>query len=174
MGKNTRKLTLSALFSALGVVTLYVASVWPTGQIGLTAVASLFVAAAVIESGIVSGISVFAVTSLIAFLIVPNRVPPILYVLFLGFYPILKSLLEKRGHIILQTIGKLVVFNASFAVAWFLLREILFDSEIFDFDAVFLFIGGSVVFLLFDYGFTKLIWFYINRISKRIGSKNYD
>ena len=181
MSKSTRRLTLSALFSALAVVSLYVASVWPTGQLGLTAVASLFVAAAVIESGIASGISVFAVSSLIAFLILPNRIPLVLFVVFFGYYPVIKSLIEKRGHIILQFLCKLAVFNASLSVTWFFLRGLLFDfgeaeTEILfvsggsGIEVFFIFLSGSLVFILFDYGFTKLVWFYINRISKQIGS----
>ena len=179
MGKSTRKLTLAALFSALAVVMLYVATLWPTGQLGLAAVASLFVVAAVIESGLVSGLSVYIVSSLIAFLIVPNKAPVILFVLFFGYYPILKSLIEKRMKLVWQIIAKLAVFNISSTVAGYFLMELMlasindengrvftaFNSVI---EQVIIYVIGSLVFLLFDYGMTKLIWFYINRISKNI------
>ena len=165
MNKKTRNLTLSALFTALSVIILYIASVWPTGQLGLTAVASLFVAAAIIESGLLFGIYVYITSSLISILIVPNRITPILFILFFGFYPIVKSLIEKNKQLIIQIIAKLVVFNISLTVIWFLFSELVLAFINFDLNIIFIFLIGNIVFILFDYGFTKLIWFYITRIS---------
>ena len=171
MNIKTRNLTLSALFSALAVVVLYVASVFPTGQLGLAAVASLFVAAAIIESGLSFGIYVYVVSSVIAFLLVPNRMISFLFILFFGYYPILKSLIERHGRLVVQILIKLVVFNVALTVLWFLFRELFIAALPFELHLVFVCLIGSIVFLIYDYGFTKLIWFYINRISKNIGNR---
>jgi len=168
MSRKTRTLTLSALFSAFTVIILYIASVWPSGQIGLVAAASLFVAAAVIESGLVPGVYVFAASSIIAMLMIPNRAAPILYIAFFGFYPVLKSLIERLRGTILQWVLKLLVFNISLTVLWFLLRELFFSLEGFSPHIILVYLGGSVIFAMFDYGFTKMIWFYINRISRKM------
>jgi len=165
MNRKTRVLTLSALFSALTVVTLYFASVWPTGQLGLTAAASLFTAAAITEAGISSGVYVFVIGSALGMLILPNKTSPLLYVLFFGYYPVLKSLIERIGNVLLQWALKLVVFNAALTIIWFLLRELIFNSEI-SAPAAIMYPVGNAVFVLFDYGYSKLIWFYINRVSK--------
>jgi hypothetical protein len=162
---------LSALFSALAVVSLYIASVWPTGQLGLTAVASLFVAAAVIEMGRKYALYVFIVSAVIAFLIVPNRITPLLFILFFGYYPIIKSIIEKRGKIVVQFFCKLIIFNISLTVTWFLAGELLFELNNIDVHLLFIYIGGNVVFLFFDYGFTKLIRLYINRVSRYIRNR---
>jgi len=166
MGKKTRKITLPALFSAITVVILYFASIWPTGQVGLVAVASLFAAAAVIETGLVSGVYVYAVSSALGMLLIPNRVAALIYILFFGYYPIVKSLVERIRGTALQWILKLLVFNVSLAAVWFLFREIVFDFGDSAPGVVIVFLGGSAVFAMFDYGFTKVIWLYINRISK--------
>jgi len=166
MNKKTRNMTLSALFAALTVISLYIASIWPTGQLGLVAVASLFVAAAVIDIGIGSGVSVFIVSSVIGMLILPNRMAPGLFIMFFGYYPVIKSLIERLRGTALQWILKLAVFNGALTVIWFLMRNVIigFAGEID--NLLLIYIGGSVVFVIFDYGFTKLIWFYINRVSK--------
>ena len=183
MNKSTRKLTLSALFSALAVISLYLASVWPTGQLGLAAVASLFVAAAIIESGLTTAAAVFVVSSLLAFLVVPNRLPLVLYICFFGYYPLIKSLIEKRGHIVAQLLGKLAVFFVSLTMTLFVLAGLLsyefnaneyiqcLDSLDYNLGLILLYAGGGVVFLLYDHGFSKLIRFYVDRISKRIGNR---
>jgi len=165
MNKKTRAMTLSALFAALSVVLLYIASIWPTGQAGLVAVAALFVAAAVIENGVGSGISVFVVSSVLGMLVVPNRAAPILYIVFFGYYPVLKSLIEHIKSTVLQWVFKLLVFNAALSVVWFLLKELVInDTESLP-GAFLLYLGGNIVFIIFDYGFSKLIRFYIDRIS---------
>jgi len=174
MSKKTRKMTLSALFAAMCIISLFVASVWPTGRFGLVAFASLFVAAAVIEAGISSGISVFIISSIIGMLILPNRAAPILFIIFFGYYPIAKSLIEHIKGELLQWVIKLALFNTATIATWFFMRELLLDSmgnrPLFGAELPYfplaLPIVGSVVFLIYDYGFTKLIWFYINRISK--------
>ena len=160
-------MTLPALFSALAAGSLYIASLWPTGQPGLAAVASLFVAAAVIETGLGSGLSVFIVSSALGMLIVPDRTAPLLFVLFFGYYPLVKSLSERLRGAVRPWILKLAVFNAALTVAWFLLTELV-AGFLGDFTPGLwlIYLAGNIVFVVFDYGYTKLIWFYINRVSK--------
>ncbi|MCL2365676.1 MAG: hypothetical protein FWC75_01345 [Oscillospiraceae bacterium] len=171
MNKKTKKITLSALFVALTVVSLYFASILPTGQAGLVAAASLFVAAAVIESGIGSGLSVFVVSALIGMLILPNRAAPLLFIAFFGYYPIVKSLVERMSGTAFQWILKLAVFNAALTGIWLLMRELVTGIVGDMIPVLLIYVGGNVIFVLFDYGFSKLIWFYINRISRAPFSK---
>ena len=63
MDKNTKKITISAVLSALVIVLLFIAGIFPTGQLGIIAVSSLFVVAAVIEIGLGAAIFVFAVST---------------------------------------------------------------------------------------------------------------
>ena len=151
------------------VVFLYFASIWPTGLVGLVALASMFTAAAVIETGLSGGLSVYIVSSALGMLLIPNKSAPLLYVLFLGYYPVLKSIIERRGPLLLQWALKLVVFNVSLTAVWFLAREVIFGFTQDPPGLIFIYIGGSVVFCMFDYGFSKVIWLYINRISKAAG-----
>ena len=168
MSKKTRSLTLPALFSALTVVSLYIASVWPTGIFGLVAFASMFAAAAVIETGLSGGIYVFIVSSVLGMLIVPNKTAPLLYIVFLGYYPVVKSLIERRGPVLLQWFLKLLVFNAALTIVWLTLRSVVFafgeDMPV----AALVFLVCNVVFVIFDYGFSKVILFYMARVSKHI------
>ena len=166
MGSKTRKITLSALFAALSVVMLYIASVWPSGQIGLVAVSSIFVAAAVVEGGIALGIYVFVVSAALGMLITPYKIPPLLYIVFFGYYPVIKSIIERFLNVVLQWVAKLVVLNAALTVIWFFLREVLVNFEESIPGVWLIYPVGSVVFIIYDYGFSKVIWFYISRVSK--------
>ena len=165
MGKKTRSITLSAMLSALAVVTLFIASVWPTGLYGLVAFSSLFVAAAVIEMGVVQGICVYITASLLGILLLPNKSAPLLFALFFGYYPIIKSIIERIGFKMLQWFLKLAVFNVSLTIIWFSFRAALlsFRGEVP--QVLIIFLLGSLVFLVFDFGYSKLIRFYTERVS---------
>ena len=168
MDKKTRNLVLSALFTALTVISLYVASVWPTGLFGLTAFASLFGAAAIIDAGLRYGLYVYLASCAVGLLLLPNRAASIVYIFLFGYYPAIKSIIERLNSKIAQWTLKLVAFNASLTVLWFLFREMVFNFGDNPPSLVLLYLGGSVVYALFDYGYTKVIWLYINRVSKFI------
>ena len=172
MNKNTRTLTLSALLSALTVVVLYIASLWPTGRESIVALASIFTAAAVIEMGKRQGIYVYVVASVLGMLILPNRAPMFSYMFFFGYYPVVKSLIEQRVHVTaVQWILKICICNAAVLAIWFFVREIMFGDEP-PLGLPLLLAATSVLVIVFDYGFTKVIWLYINRISKYIKKGN--
>ena len=166
MGNKTRTLTLSGVFSAFAFVSLYIASIFPMGQVGLVAFASLFVAAAVIDIGRTPGVCVFVVSSALGMLLIPNRAALILYVAFFGYYPVLKSIIEQINKAVLEWALKLLAFNVALSVIWILFRGFIFDIELNWFGIVILFISGSAAFVVFDYGFSKVASLYIYRVSK--------
>ena len=170
MNKRTRIIALSAVMAALSVVFLFFASAWPTGQLGLVALSSIFAAAAIVEGGLVSGIYVYVVTAAIGLLLIPNKIPPLLYLLFFGYYPALKSLIEKIRNVTVQTGLKLVAFNAALTAVWLLLSEAFMGFAAITPGVWFVYIVGSIVFMIYDYGFTKVIWLYISRVSGRMRS----
>jgi hypothetical protein len=166
MSKKTRTLTMSALFSALTVVSLYFASIWPTGLFGIVAFSSLFVAAAVIETGVPSGIYVYVISSVLGMLLLPNRAAPLLYIAFFGYYPVVKSLIEKIKGAASVLVLKLIVFNAALTIIWFFMNELILGVGKILPGVFLMFLAGSVVFVIFDYGYSKLIRYYIERVYK--------
>ena len=164
-------ITLAALFSAFSVVSLYFASVWPTGQLGFAAFSSLFVAAAIIEMGIAPGVYVFIVSAALAMLILPDRAAPLLYILFFGYYPVIKNLSERVKRRIIQWVIKLAIFNAALTVIWFFVWELFFSFSAYLPGILILYLGGNAVFILFDYGYSKLLSYYISHISGFTGGR---
>ena len=172
MNRKTRGITLGALFSALSAACLYIASVWPTGQLGFAAFSSLFVAAAIIEIGLVSGIYVFAVSSAIGMLLAPDKAAPLLFVLFFGYYPVVKSLIERIKPPVVMWFLKLLVFNVSLTVIWLFMKVLFFGFLENTPGALLIFLFGNAVFVLFDYGYSKVIQFYLSRISGARGRRS--
>lgn len=168
MGSRARKLAIAAVMTAFTVIFLYVGSLLPIEQLGIIAFSSLFCVAAVIEAGISSAVLVFIGSSIIGALVVQFRPMINFYVLFFGYYPIVKSLAEKIRLPVLKWAVKLAVFNGALSALWFLFSNLIFNPSIFKLGTALVYILGNAVFILFDIGLTRLISFYIARISKSI------
>ena len=166
------RIALGAVFSALGLLLLYAASVTPSGQLGMTAAAGIFPAAALISGEGPAGWLCFAATGILAFFLIPDKGCALLYLIFFGFYPVLKHYIEKLKKLPLEWFFKLVVCNGVLAVFWFLLRAVLLKQLPAVFDSLWLFwIAGNLSFVLYDLGFSRLMSFYLVRIHRAISRK---
>jgi len=166
---KTRALTLSAVFSALTVVILYFASLWPTGQLALPALASFFIAAAVIESGILHGVYVYIAAAVLSLVILPDKTVPLLFTVFFGHYPVVKCLIEKLKPVLLQWTLKLAVFLISLTIILIFMRTLVFTSlSVVEKtpSAVIICAVGAAIFILYDYGYSKAIGLYLGQVSK--------
>ncbi len=166
-GGKASNVALCGVLSALSLVFLFLSVLTPTGRIGLVAVAGLFPVAAVVSAGLPAGFFCWGASSLLALLLLPTKANAILFLLFFGLYPVAKSIIERLHRLPLEWLCKLVFFNAVFSLCWFLLRELLLLSVP---DALasqwLLYPLGNVVFVLYDFGMSKLIGFYIARVDR--------
>ena len=101
-GKGAGRAALVGVLSALSLVFLYASALVPTGQMGVVAVAGLMVAAAVVSGGLSAGFLCYGATGLLGLLLLPDKANALLYLLFFGLWPILKSLIERLRRIILE------------------------------------------------------------------------
>ena len=168
MKGKTRNISVTALMIALTVVLLYIASVIPSGRIATVAVAGLITAAAVIECGIPSGCACFACSALLALVLLPQKSAAILYAIFLGYYPILKSVFERQKNRYVEWILKIVLCNAALAAAYLLWRYGFLPDITFEaWQTALIFVLGSICFVVYDIGFSRLAYYYTTRIHKK-------
>lgn len=167
MNDSIKKLTRSALITALGFALLYAASLLPTGRIALAAVAGLLTAVIMISCGVYYSAAVFAATAILGLLILPVKSPAILYVVFLGYYPIIKSFLERIKKPVFRWILKLLIFNIVFALVWLLAKELIaVEAELQTAVWALAVAAGNAVFIAYDICVSRLIHYYILRFSK--------
>ena len=171
MKRSTYKLTISAIMAALTVVFLYLASVFPTGQLGFVAVASLFTIAVVIEADVKYAVLVYICCAILAFLLIPLKGAALLYTLFFGYYPIVKSFAERLKSPLWSWVVKEAVFLAALTVVWFLFRSVVFSGKYLELNPLIVYIGGIVVFTLYDIGLSRLIGYYVYRLSPKLKRK---
>lgn len=173
---KTFQLAFSSLIAALSLAMLFITTFIPIGTYALPCVAGAMLAAVVIESGYISATAVYAVVSVLAFLLVADKEAVLYYTAFLGFYPILKGLLERIKIVILQFVLKLFVFNICIVGAFFVSITLLsVPKESFELFGIYLpwvfLIVGNAVFIIYDLCLTRMITQYILNWRKRVNFK---
>ena len=163
MKHRANRLARLALLTALGVVLLIPAALIPTARLAFLAIASFPVCAALMTAGPGWSAGVFAVTAAAGLLLFPGTVS-VGYAVFFGWYPIVKSLCE-RIHGRWGCLGaKILVYSAAFAAGWFLASGLFPAADTAAW--CWLYPAGLAVFLVFDWAYSLLIRFYLDRLAR--------
>lgn len=170
--KRSRQIAVSAILSALGVLLLYLGSVFEILDLTTAAAASFITAFAVIEIGGTSAWLIYAVTGVLALILLPNKFIAVFYVLFAGFYPIMKEKFE-RLHYVVSWILKLSLFNTSLLFVVLVSKTLLHLPEDELGFTIPVFALGNGAFLLYDIAMSKIITVYLVRLRSRLHLKNY-
>lgn len=167
-GAGAQKVVFPAIFGALALVFLYAAAASPTGSWGITAVAGLMPVAVVLAVGVSAGFLCWAGVTILAFLLLPDKLIALLFGALFGLYPIVKGLIERLRRLPLEYLLKLIFFNVSLTVIYHAMRSAVLASLPAALSSLWvMYLAGNVIFLAYDYGMTKLIAFYMARIHKR-------
>lgn len=168
-----KRVVVAGVLVALSVIILYLGCAIEVLDLTMSAIVSLLVVVIVIEMGYSYACLTYIATSLLSILLLPQKTPAIFYACFMGFYPIIKSYVERLKSGVLRWIIKLVVGNAAI-VAMILLTSLLVPEE---FDGTGLVIAtyilGIVAFVMYDVAISKLITLYFAKIRDRIKIYKY-
>jgi hypothetical protein len=168
---RTRKLALSGILSALIAGSLMLESVVPTGRGGFYVLAAFMLSIVVLESGVKWGWVSYAVTCAVSFLIVPEKLNILPYVLFFGIYTLLKFHIESLRKTWLEIVLKLAAFNLFLWPSWRILRTFIPASLSEGTGVIIAGIVLQIVFILYDILFTAWIRYYFEKIAPRIRKK---
>lgn len=167
---STKRLALSAVLCTLGVVMLALGSVLSALDLTMVAMASALIFFAVLELGNPYQYLIYAVTSLLAMLLLPDKYAAFLYLIFGGIYPIIKSFIEKWGRVIPWVI-KALYFNAVITAM------VLGSKYLFGIDDETLSLGiyllGNLAFFLYDIAMTRVLSVYLSKLRKKLRIEKY-
>ena len=163
---NLLKLTLSSIICGLSFVLIYFGAVTNILSWTMLLIASILSVFAVIEIGGVYPWLIWAVTSALCLLFLPDKTVALEYALFAGIYPMVKTLFEKFA-IITQWIFKILFFVVILFAGYFLISYVFGLEADFSLGALYL-AGGTAVASFYDIVLTLLISIYMVKIRKRI------
>lgn len=165
---KTKMLALSSCFVALGVTLMYFGAVTNVLDLTMVAVTSIAVYFAVIEMGSYYPYMIYAATSILALILLPDKFSAVAYMAFGGIYPILKEKLEKLKKPICVLL-KFLFFNvagvAVILVSVFILNLNSEDGTLYYAGVLLL---ANVAFLLYDIAMTRMITLYLFKFRKTL------
>lgn len=175
-----KRTATGAILAATATVLLIIGGIFEILDMTSAAIASVAILVSYLEFGAKSALGVYAVSSVIALMFFPTATSTIYYALVLGYYPVLKFVVDKKlkNIKILPTFIKFVVFNVGCALILFLFSKIYgLDAVLaeFEFGAV---TGETVIvtisvmlnifFIMFDMLLGSLAVIYTKVLRKRI------
>ena len=171
--KKSLKVSIGGAVAALGLVLMFLTSLVPIGTYAFPTFAGILLVVIVIEIGYGYALSVFAATSLLSFLLITDKEAALVYVIFLGYYPIIKALIERIRSRAVQYVIKFALFNACMIGAFFIAVTLLsIPKESFTLFGVYLpwafLIAGNVFFVMYDFCITRLVILYMRDWRHRI------
>ena len=159
----TKKLTFCSMMAVIGIICLMLSNILQTNTIFLYLFSTLFTYICTEEHGIKYGILIYAVISLAGFMIVADKVSIIAYIIVVGYYPIVKHIIDHFNiNKIIKWIFKTIFAIAVATVALLILKAFLPE----DLNLFFLYPAGIAVFVIYDIMLAMGIKFYVLRIRK--------
>ena len=164
--KTSVKVSLGGVVAALSLVLMLLCSVIPFGTYAFPTFAGILLVAVVIELGYRWALTVYFVTAVLSFLLVTDKEAALYYTAFLGFYPIIKSLIERIRLKAVQYLVKYALFNVCIIAAFLIGMTLLsIPKESFSLFGVYLpwlFLAfGNVFFIVYDLCVTRLVTLYL-------------
>lgn len=168
--RQTKKITLSAILVAMSVAFMAVGSLIEVLDLSVCAVVSLLVVFVYLEIGGAYPWLLWICTSVLAFIICPNKLLAVEYFLVFGVYPILKAYIERLPRMLWWPV-KLAFMNI---VIWalFFIVEFIFGLNIFETEGGFiwkvaLYVLMNVAFIVYDMFITIMVRLYYEKFRKR-------
>lgn len=163
---SSRMLSLSAMFTAMTIVVLYLSVVFPNLKITFYFLSSVFIMGILTEQRVLPAVLSYIAASLLALILLPigYALP---YVLLFGHYGIAKFLLEEKCSGVSAFVAKLIYFDVFLAAVYFSvcytglmpLGGVMEKLPIWAWALI-----AQPLFFVYDFLFSKVTVFYVNSI----------
>lgn len=173
---KTNKIALSGILLGLNMIILFGATMLPGIELTLFAISSFTTAIVLMKVSPKSAAIFYLATVLLGGILLPNKLGLLLYVLFFGYYGIIKYYIEKMPSGKLKDIQKqgvelvckTAVFVAAFGLGILIFKEAFISGlSLPNLPVLVICIAAVAAFVAYDYIFTLII-FQINRLIKLV------
>ena len=175
MREKTYRTALGGILTALAVTMLFLGSVFPFAEISGPALASVCILLIREEMTAGAALSVYAAVSALSLILVPDKESVLLFVCFFGWFPVLKYALDRRMGYVPALILKLIAFNASIVLMYYIILKVVVMQTVAEefaeyttamYVAVMLLANFTVIIL--DFAFSKIVFLYRNVWRKKL------
>ncbi len=172
------RVALGGIIGALCIICLFLTGVFPALYVVLTMLASALVYVMTIETSIYWGLVTYISVGLLSIIIVPNKDSSIIFLLFFGYYPLLRSWMERHKMKFLGFLLRFVIFNVAILALFWVSVYVFGSEELLDTLGDYGKYGGwillgmaNITFLCYDYVMESFPEIYQKRLKPRIFPK---
>lgn len=169
--KNSKVIAYSGVASALSVVMLFLGSIfWALGYT-MPLVASFIMIVLLDSISQKSALLTFVSTSVISFILLNDKECVLLYVLFFGYYPLIRDKINDIKPKFLSYLLKFVTFNAAMVLTQILCVYVFgipFDDMLGKWGIVVFVLCLNLVFVVFDKLYALLLRLYRIKLKKKV------
>ncbi len=171
--KNTTKITVSGVVSALAIVLMLGTNI-PIMLYTVPALTGILFLIPAVELSPKWSFLCFLITAILSVILPTEREALIMFIGLLGYYPTVKLLIERLQSRILGIIIKFITFNISVTACFIVTSKLLginiFINEKFSMTVmvVAVYIIGNVAFAVFDFALTRILNIYFIKFRKNV------
>lgn len=169
--KNSKVIAYSGVATALSVVMLFLGSIfWVLGYT-MPLVASLVMIILLDSISQKSALLTFISTSIISFILLNDKECVLLYILFFGYYPLIRDKINYIKPKFLSYLLKFITFNAAMVLTQVLCVYVFgipFDDMLGKWGIVLFVFCLNLVFVVFDKLYTLLLKLYRIKLKKKV------
>ena len=176
MARNkTSQIALAGVMGALCLTTMFLGGILPLATFIAPALAGFFIVLVAVETGIGTGFLLYIAVAAVSILVVPEKEMSMIFVFFLGYYPLIKAYVDKLHPHFLQIGAKLAIFNLCIISMYALL---LYVFPVASLQAEFgtytswmipvMLLLGNFTFFVYDQAVAKCLQVYLTRFRPRI------
>lgn len=165
------RVALGGIVAALCIVIMFLTGVLPALYIAAPMAAGLLMIILVEEVSVGWAWLTYLAVSLLSLMVTFDKEAALMFILFFGYYPMLRINLEKIRFRILKIVCKYLLFNLFLAVDFLATVYVLGLPTYDDTGPVMftvLFVAFNVVFLLYDKVLARMDWFYHQIFVKKV------
>lgn len=165
--KKTHALAFSGIASAACVLLLYFGSIIDVLDYSVSAFCGILITIVMIEFGNNAAIGVYVSSSVLALLLIPSKFSALLFVMFCGWYSLVKKILERLSPVV-SWVLKECIFNAVLIGIYFVTLKVLLIEGVGTLTMVGVFVLSNFVFVVYDILLTRVTFIYLASWRKRL------
>lgn len=154
---RSKYIAKGGFFTSLTVIILYVSSIIPTSKLTLLSITTSIISISILSINIRSSFIVYMASFILSFILGLKGLS-ITYLLFFGLYAFMKYYIEGLRKLFLELLLKLTFFNVSMLILFYIYKHMLHHIPSINIPYYILLIILQIIFIIFDYALTLIIY----------------
>lgn len=174
--KPSKKIALCGIIASFSIVCMFLTGIIPVATFSIPAFCGVLLLVIYIEMGMKQSLLVYLAVSILSLALSPDREAAALYILFFGYYPMVKDKLENKFSKVFSLIIKLCILFASGGIFVFC-SLLLFGLQEIPLTMWLIAIGCVsvlIVFFIYDLAVKLVAEMYSEKIRRTYLKKFFD